>query len=78
MYLSNIQILSHKDMRPSFFGMTRMWVIGTPSDRENYFRHAGQNFQQAFSALLDILNHCQTFFPVDDWQISVVILVFLI
>ncbi len=48
------------------------------SDRENSFGHAGQNVRQAFSALPDILSRCQTFFPVDDWQISLVILVFLV
>ena len=31
-----------------------------------------------FSALPDILSPCQTFSPVDDWQISVAILVFLV
>ena len=45
------------------------------SDRENYFVHF---VRQALSALPDILRHCQTFFPVDDWQIPVVILVFLV
>ena len=31
------------------------------SDRENYFWHAGQYVRQAFSALPDILDPCQTF-----------------
>ena len=48
------------------------------SDRENYFCHAGQNVRQAVSALPDIFSTCQTFFTVDDWQISEVILVFLV
>ena len=51
---------------------------GRISDRENYFWCAGQNVQQAFSALPDILSPCQRFFPVDDWHISVAILVFLV
>ena len=46
------------------------------SDRENYFWHAGQNVRQAGIALPDILSPCQTIFTVDDWQISMVILVF--
>ncbi len=48
------------------------------SDRKNYFWHARQNVRQDFSTLLDILSPCQTFFPVDDWQILVAILVFLV
>ncbi len=47
------------------------------SDRENYVWRAGQYVRQAFNVLPDILSLCQTFFPVDNWQISVVILVFL-
>ncbi len=31
-----------------------------------------------FEALPDILRPCQTFFPVDDWRILVVVLVFLV
>ena len=53
-------------------------TLDQSSDRENYFRCAGQNVPQAFSALPDILSRCQTFFPVDDWQISLVIFVFLV
>ncbi len=45
---------------------------------ENYFWHAGQNVQLAFLVLPDIMSPCQTFFPVDDWQILMVILVFLV
>ena len=48
------------------------------SDRENYFWHAGQNVRQAFTAMPDLLSPCQTFFPVDDWQISVAIFLFLV
>ncbi len=48
------------------------------SDCENYFGCAGQNVWQAFNALPDILSCCQTFFLVDGWQISLVILVFLV
>ncbi len=33
---------------------------------------------RTFSALLDILHPGLTFFPVDDWRISVVVLVFLV
>ena len=54
----------------------RRWAINVfiiISDRKNYFWHARRNF----NALPDILSPCQTFFPVDDWQISMVILVFL-
>ncbi len=52
--------------------------IGLVSDRENYFWCVGQNVRQAFSAQPDILSPCQTLSPVDDWQISMVILVVLI
>ncbi len=52
-------------------------MIWTRSDHENQFWCAGQN-RQAFSALPDILSPCQTFLADDDWQISVVILVFLV
>ena len=48
------------------------------SDRKNYFWHAIQNVRQALSALPDILSPCQTLFPVNDWQISMVIVVFLV
>ncbi len=37
-----------------------------------------QNVRQAISALSVILSPCQTFFQVDDWQISVAILVFIV
>ena len=53
------------------------WYNGG-SDREKYFWHAGQNVRQVLSAVPDILSPCQTFFPVDDWLISVVILIFLV
>ncbi len=49
-----------------------------PSDCEKYFWRAGKYVRQGAKGLLDILNPCQTFFPVDDWQILVVILVFLV
>ncbi len=48
------------------------------SDYENYFWCARQNVQQAFNVLLDILSPSQTFFSVDDWQISVVFLFYLV
>ncbi len=48
------------------------------SDGENYFWCAGQNDQQAFSALSGILSPCQTIFLVANWQITVVILVFYV
>ncbi len=47
-------------------------------DRENYFGRDGQNVRQDFNDLPDILSPCQTYFPVDNWQISLVILVFLV
>ena len=58
--------------------MAPLQLASGTSVRENYFRRAGQNVRQAFSALSDILSRCQTFFSVDDWQISLVSLVFLV
>ncbi len=42
------------------------WKDSKTSPRKNYFRSAGHFVRQAFNALPDILNPCQTFFSVDD------------
>ena len=81
--LSLLDCLSHRMARLSQYGSPVVaepsrWLRLRRSDRENYFKRARQNVRQAFSALPDILNRCQTFFPVDDWQILLVILVFLV
>ncbi len=70
---------SYVFMRFSFQAGIFSTFLGILScDRENYFGRARQNVRQAFNALPDILSLCQTYFPVDNWQISVVILVFLV
>ncbi len=77
MWPRNIEVIALRK-KLNHDGVTKFFMLPFYSDRENYFWSAGQNVRQAFSNLPDILRPCQTFFPVDDWQISEVNLVFLV
>ncbi len=77
--ITSVEITSKCNIfRSTLSTLGRPQTTGCCSGRENYFWRPGQNVRQAISALPDILSPCQTFFPVDDWQISVAILVFLV
>ncbi len=79
-YVYNARLLKLFTMICMIAGMHegRIWNLFLIDRGPNYFARAGQNVRQAFSALPDILSRCQTFFPVDELQMPLVILVFLV